>query len=280
MYNDLNRINQRPAPFECYTASDLWTDPYLSEQMLAYHLNPEVDLSSRSPAFIDRSVQWMANRFQVGAQTRIADFGCGPGLYASRLARVGAKVTGIDFSANSIAYAKETAASDGLAIDYINQDYLTYKTSERFDLIIMVMCDFCALSPDQRHRMLRKFHGMLGNGGSVLLDVYSLAAFDQREEAASYEENQLNGFWSPERYFGFLNTFKYEQDKVAVDKYTIIEPSRTRTIYNWLQYFSVEALEGEFTRCGFTVSAIHADVAGAQYKPESTDIAIVANREA
>jgi len=45
-------------------------------------------------------------------------------------------------------------------------------------------------------------------GGSVLLDVYSLTAFEQREETAMVEANLLNGFWSPNKYYGFLNTFK------------------------------------------------------------------------
>lgn len=38
---------------------------------------------------------------------------------------------------------------------------------------------------------------MLKPNRAVLLDVYSLSAFKQREEAATYDLNQLNGFWSP-----------------------------------------------------------------------------------
>jgi len=65
------------------------------------------------------------------------------------------------------------------------------------ELVGMIMCDFCALNPAQRKGMLRKFHKILRPSGSVLLDVYSLSAFDQTEEAAAYEVNQFNGFWSP-----------------------------------------------------------------------------------
>lgn len=38
----LERINARPAPFEFYTASDLWTDEHTSAQMLAFHCRQEV----------------------------------------------------------------------------------------------------------------------------------------------------------------------------------------------------------------------------------------------
>jgi hypothetical protein len=38
MFEELKKINERPKPFEFYTASDLWTDEYISKQMLSYHL--------------------------------------------------------------------------------------------------------------------------------------------------------------------------------------------------------------------------------------------------
>ena len=276
MFKELVEINSRPKPFEFYTASELWTDEHTSEQMLNYHLNPDVDLSSRNRAFIDRSADWIVPRFALAPGKRVADFGCGPGLYATRLARTGADVTGIDFSGRSIRHARETADSEGLDVRYVNQDYLEFETEDRFDLILMIMCDFCALSPDQRRTMLEKFNSLLKQDGSVLLDVYSLKAFEQREEAAIYEKNQLHGFWSPDEYYGFLNTYTYEAEKVVLDKYTLVEASRTRIVYNWLQHFSRERLEEEFSGSGFSIGGAYDDVAGADYTPDSPEIAIAA----
>ncbi|MFC2032686.1 hypothetical protein ACFLUS_04950 [Chloroflexota bacterium] len=124
--------------------------------------------------------------------------------------------------------------------------------------------------------MLSKFHNFLKTGGSVLLDVYSLKAFEQREEVAVYEANMLNNFRSPNKYYGFLNTFKYEREKVVLDKYTIIEADRTRTVFNWLQYFTPEELEREFVECEFKVEGFYSDVAGSPYTPESKEFAVVA----
>jgi SAM-dependent methyltransferase len=278
MFEELTRIHARPKPFEHYTASDLWSDEYTSAQMLNYHLNEEVDLSSRNHPFIERSVAWIVSRFAVGSGTRIADFGCGPGLYTTRLARHGAHVTGVDFSARSIRYAKDIAAKEGLNIRYVNENYLDFETNDRFHLITMIMCDFCALSPGQRRTMLDKFGGLLAPGGSVLLDVYSLAAFAQREESATYQANLLNGFWSPDDYFGFLNTFKYPDEKVMLDKYTIVEKHRSRTVFNWLQYFDLDALKREFAECGLVVDETYADVAGSPYEPGGPEFAVVAKK--
>ena len=278
MFEELEKINARPEPFEFYTASDLWTDEHTSNQMLSFHLNKDIDVSSRNAAFIDRSVEWIASHFNVGTGTKIADFGCGPGLYATRLAQRRAVVTGIDFSKRSIEYARQVATSEGLSIHYVNQNYLEFETDDRFGLMLMIMCDFCALSPTQRKKMLSKFHTMLEPGGSVLLDVYSLTAFEQREETAIYEANLLDGFWSANKYYGFLNTFKYEDKKIVLDKYTLIETSRTRTVFNWLQYFSPETVEREFVECGFTIEKLCSDVAGSPFDPETTEFAVVARK--
>ena len=151
-------------------------------------------------------------------------------------------------------------------------------TDDRFDLILMIMCDFCALSPIQRRKILSKFYTFLKPGGSVLLDVYSLKAFEQREETTVCEANLLNGFWSPNEYYGFLNTFKYEREKVVLDKYTIVETDRTRTIYNWLQYFSPEELEEEFVVCDFGVDDFYSDVAGSPFNSESKEFAVAARK--
>jgi len=278
MFEELEKINERPEPFQFYTASDLWTDEHTSKQMLSFHLNEAIDVSSRNAEFIKRSVEWIVSEFNIGRGTKIADFGCGPGLYAARLAKLGANVTGIDFSKRSIEYAKDVAAREQLDISYVNQNYLEFETEDRFNLVLMIMCDFCALSPKQRKGLLSKFHKILKPGGLILLDVYSLSAFEQREETATYEVNQLNGFWSPNKYYGFLNTFKYNEEKVILDKYTIIEFERTRQVYNWLQYFSPDDLERELKEASFSVKGLYSEVAGAPYDRKSSEFTVIANK--
>ena len=119
MFEELEKINERLEPFQFYTASELWTDEHTSKQMLSFHLNEAIDVSSRNAKFINRSVEWIASEFNIGSDFKIADFGCGPGLYAARLAKRGANVTGIDFSGSSIEYAEGIAAREQLNIIYV-----------------------------------------------------------------------------------------------------------------------------------------------------------------
>jgi cyclopropane fatty-acyl-phospholipid synthase-like methyltransferase len=278
LYQLLDDINNKPEPFEFYTAEELWTDEHTSMKMLECHLNDSVDLSSRNKDFIVRSVQWIVSHFGINMGTCIADFGCGPGLYTTLLVENGADVTGIDFSKRSIAHARMVADKKDLNIEYIRKNYLEFETKKRFDLIMMIFCDYCALSPVQRKTLLATFREQLKPDGAVLLDVYSLTEFDKKEEITTYELNQYDHFWSPEKYYAFLNTFKYPNEKITLDKYTILEETRCRVVYNWLQYFNQELLKNEFEENGFIVEEFYSDVAGSPFSSESPEIAVIARK--
>ena len=279
MFDLLKKINNRPKPFQYYTAPELWTDDHTSKHMLNFHLNESVDISSRKLKFIDKSVEWIYSVFNLNHTSNICDFGCGPGLYTSRLAEKGAKVTGIDFSPRSIEYAKRSAQKNNFQIDYILQNYLEYNTDDKFDLIYMIMCDYCALSPSQRKNLLDKFYKLLDDEGSILLDVFTLNSFEKRTEQSIYEKNMLNGFWSPEDYYCFLNTFIYAAEKIVLDKYTIVEKNRIRVVYNWLQYYSKESLTAEFQENNLKIVNFFSDVAGKKYSPISEEMAIIVKKD-
>ena len=275
MYQKLEDINTRPLPFQYYTADELWTDEYTSQKMLESHLNENINASSRNKMFIENSVKWIISNFGINSNSSICDFGCGPGLYTARFAEKGVNVTGIDFSKRSIDYAKNVAKEKGLTIDYTNQNYLAYDTDKRFDLITMIMCDYCALSPLQREKLVQIFHKLLKPNGLILLDAYTLEAYKKRKEQSVYEMNLLNGFWSSKKYYGFLNTFKYNEQKVVLDKYTIIEEDRNSVIYNWLQYFSPESLKEELKKGNFIVQNLYSDISGSSYDSQSEEMALV-----
>ena len=107
-----------------------WWDPTGSSAML-HKLNPV-----RLKYVRDQVDQHWAldEQGRTPLQGRSAlDVGCGAGLLAEPLARLGAKVTGIDATPEVIAVAREHAAAMGLAIDYRAGD--VQQLDGRFDLI-------------------------------------------------------------------------------------------------------------------------------------------------
>ena len=66
----------------------------------------------------------------------ILDIGCGGGLISEPMARLGAKVTGIDASEKNIKVASLHSESSGLQINYLHSSPEKLTTSEKFDVIL------------------------------------------------------------------------------------------------------------------------------------------------
>lgn len=284
LFTALQDVSTKPAPYSIYNAPAFWNDPYISKQLLNIHLNPKVDMFTRGGEILSRELAWIDERLKIDANTRICDFGCGPGLYTTQWAKAGAHVTGIDISEQSIAYAKQHAAQEGVDVEYLCQDYLQYSSTKKFNLITMIFCIFCELNPEQRAQLLSKFHGLLDDDGVILLDVYSLAPFNEKQEkdasfaSSSFPCSSWSKFWSPEFHYLFTSYFKYVDECLTLDKYTIVEAERIRKVFIWIQYFSFQSLKAEFEASGFEIVEHYSDLAGKEYEADSQTIAIIAKK--
>ncbi|PSW06372.1 class I SAM-dependent methyltransferase [Photobacterium rosenbergii] len=275
MYNKLNETTAKPVVWSAYTADVLWADSHIAKHMLAYHLNPEIEAASRSFDFIDESVNWLVSTFDLGQSSKTIDFGCGPGLYTQRLKKQGiGTVIGLDFSQNSLAYATEQAKLSNLEIEYHLGNYLDYRDSRRFDMITMVMCDLCALSPTQRAVLLGKFKSMLAPNGVIALDVYTATRFEKQTESQTLAKNAMGGFWSAEDYWCIQSSFTYDDDLVTLDKYVISEAQREWTVYNWLQHFTLDMLKAELEPHGLEVKSTYSDLCGKPFA-KSDEMAVI-----
>jgi 2-polyprenyl-6-hydroxyphenyl methylase / 3-demethylubiquinone-9 3-methyltransferase len=127
---DASTVDAREAAHFGAMAADWW-DPKGSSAML-HRLNPPRLAYLR--ARIDAHWGGDPAGFAPLAGKRALDVGCGAGLLAEPLARLGAAVTGIDASADVIAAARAHATQGGIAIDYRVGGVETV-AGERFDLV-------------------------------------------------------------------------------------------------------------------------------------------------
>jgi len=107
-----------------------WWDPDGSSAML-HKLNPVRLAYVRD--MVDQHWQIDEQGFQPLAGKTALDVGCGAGLLAEPLARLGAKVTAIDAASEVIAVAKAHAAGQALQIDY--RHAAVEDLAGRFDLV-------------------------------------------------------------------------------------------------------------------------------------------------
>ena len=108
-----------------------WWDPQGSSAML-HRLNP-VRLAFLREA-IDRHWGCDPEGLKPLAGRRALDVGCGAGLLAEPLARLGAEVTGVDAAEETVAAARAHAAGAGLSIDF-RQGELAELALGTFDLV-------------------------------------------------------------------------------------------------------------------------------------------------
>jgi len=275
MYELLLDISRRPEPFSRYTAMELWTGPHLARQMLSFHLNQETELASRRFETIDEIVNWIDTQLGLSGK-RICDLGCGPGLYAQRYAALGADVTGVDFSAHSIDYARRKAGENQQVIRYVEADYLADGLPLGFDVVTLIYTDFSVLSPSQRANLLERISKMLNPGGRLVMDVAGMGSFAAKEECTLVEDQLMNGFWAEGEYVGIQRSFVYPDECLSVDRYVIVEPAETWQIFNWFQYFTPAGLQQELAGAGFAVEGMFGGLKGEPLEADGDVIGVLA----
>jgi len=249
--NNIITTSNRPKVHEKGT-DQMWTDPYISKNLLEIHLNPEINLASRKPDSIQATLNWILD-YSSGSGLDVLDLGCGPGIYAEELHIRGHKITGIDFSENSIRYAKEQAKIKEFDIDYICQNYLEIEYENQFDLVILIYTDFCILLPAEQELLLSKIKKALKSGGVFAFDFNNERNLDQKIGVKNWETAQ-QGFWSPEPYLCLSEPFHYPEKQVLLFQHILIqENTMPKTFRFWTHYFTMNDIEKMLHDNGFKI---------------------------
>ncbi len=237
----------------------MWTDDHISKQLLDVHLNPDIDLASRRRASIESTVDWILNSVNL-EKMNILDLGCGPGLYAELMAKRGHKVTGVDFSKNSIEYARSEALKKNLDIEYVNQNYLELCEENKYDLVMMLFTDFGVLTPVARKTLLQNVYRALKPNGTFIFDVLSDKDIKLKVAEKSWEMEEC-GFWKDRPYLVLSDSYYYPKDKVILYQHIVIDNSDNFDVYRfWTHFFTSDDLKKMLVQEGFEEIECYNDV--------------------
>ncbi|MCB0913600.1 MAG: class I SAM-dependent methyltransferase, partial [Propionibacteriaceae bacterium] len=139
-----------------------WDEPDFSARMLAEHLSQAHDLASRRTEWIQRQVAWLHHEALAGRPSRVLDLGCGPGLYAHRLAALGHQVHGIDFGPASVAHAR--SHDDTGRCDFTLGDLRTTEFGGPYDAAIFLYGELNVFPPSDALAILRRAGTSLAPG--------------------------------------------------------------------------------------------------------------------
>ena len=159
-----------------------WDDPDFSERMLAEHLSQQHDRASRRAATIDAQVRFLARQVnhEVSHEVshelshenaaRVLDLACGPGLYLHRLARLGYRCHGIDFSPAAIRHARSVAAAEALDCTFEQADLRQADLGRGYALVLLVYGQVNVFPRPVARDILSRAHAALAPGGTFVLE--------------------------------------------------------------------------------------------------------------
>ena len=244
-----------------------WDDPDFSKRMLNEHLSQAHDAASRRFEIIDKHVSWIHNHVLKGKPARILDLGCGPGFYTNRLARLGHRCVGIDFSPASIAYAREQAEEAGLDCMYSQQDIRTADYGDEYGLVMSIFGEFNVFRPEEAKGILTKACRALVPNGFLLLEPHTFEKVVELGRQLSSWYSTEKGLFSDEPHLYLQENFWDAYYNVAIQRYYVINAATGKVAANSssTQAYTNEEYRSLLAECGFGEVAFHPSLG------ESTD---------
>jgi SAM-dependent methyltransferase len=118
------------------------------------------------------------NRFLVAEVAelepgRALDLACGEGQNAIWLATLGWQVVGVDYSEVAISKARERANRDGVQVDFVCADLVSYEPAPAaFDLVVVL---YLHIPADERRGVMERAAAALAPGGTFVFVGHDLA---------------------------------------------------------------------------------------------------------
>jgi SAM-dependent methyltransferase len=250
-------VDRTPKPAPWSEGDNIpWDDPGFSKRMLAEHLSQEHDLASRRSETIDQHVEWIFSEVLGSRPARLLDLACGPGLYTIRLARLGCECVGIDFSPASIRHARDIATAEAdLSCTYHQADVRDESSAEGFDLVMMIYGQFNVFPRDRGLEILKRAHGALKPGGSLLLEIQSREQIqnDGRQGPSWYTAQ--SGLFSGEPHLVLQENFWDADAGASTTRFSIID-GQTGTVSTYAlsnEAYTEDELTNALRLAGFNV---------------------------
>lgn len=199
-----------------------WHEAEFSRRMLGEHLTQAHDRASRRLAIIDEHVGRI-HRMTGAAEASVLDLCCGPGLYATRLARLGHPVRGIDFAPASIAYAERLAADQGIECEFIEGDVRSAEYGGGHALAMLIFGEFNMFSPDDAALVLSRIHGALAPEGRILIEAHRLDFVRELGKRPRWWTAESSGVFSDQPYLCLMENLWDESSSVAIQRYYVVD---------------------------------------------------------
>lgn len=275
-------VVRRQSPPEPWAEGDKipWDDPGFSRRMLSEHLSQEHDAASRRFETIERHVEWIHSQVLLGKPTRVLDLACGPGLYTSRLARLGHSCVGVDFSPAAVAHARGEAARADLACRYVEGDIRAGSFGGGYGLAMLIFGEINVFRREEARGIVESAHDALAEGGLLLLEPHTFEAVRRMGTCGTRWYASEQGLFSEGPHLCLQESFWNERQHVAIERYYVVDAGS-----GGVERYSasIQAYEDDEYRrlledAGFVNLTFHSSLCGGEGASQGDFMAVVAEK--
>ncbi len=164
--------------------SGIWNERYMDEK--ANILNLKRNLKELK----------IIKRYLPSRRVSILDVPCGYGRISNPLAEEGYSVTGVDINKFFIDIANDEAKKKKIEINYIVSDFLKFKITRRFDVVLNIFTSIGYLETEEKNqRFIKKLCNSVNKNGILIIETINpreiLENYSTKEEFKTKDGNKI-----------------------------------------------------------------------------------------
>lgn len=201
----------------------------------------------------------------------ICDLCSGVGRHSLELARRGFTVTGVDRTERYLQQARETAKSEGLAIEFVHEDMRRFCREEAFDVVLNLFTSFGYFEAQRDDRQaIENAHRSLKTGGRLVLDlmgkeiiarIFGPRDWHPVEGGVMLEERRICDGWTR-----------------IENRWILIKDGQSREWTFSHRLYSAAELCRLLEDCRFSQTEVYGDLDGSPYDEKAQRMVVVAQK--
>lgn len=216
-------------------------------------------------------VERIVSLLGVKPGTHILDLCCGIGRHSLELARRGFHVTGVDRTRSYLDRASKQAETEGLKVDFVQDDMRTFCRPEAFDAVINMFTSFSYFEdPEEDKQVVVNVYRSLKSGGAFVLETMGKEVL-----ARVFKEKD----WREENGIFLLTEHKVSNNWGWMENRWIMFKDDKRTEFKVThRLYSAVELASLFTECEFRHIDAYGDLSGSAYDHTARRLVMVARK--
>jgi SAM-dependent methyltransferase len=244
--------------------------PWYEDELFWEHFEPLLFNQKRVESTVSE-IDSVLSLTQIKPPQAVLDICCGIGRHSVELAKRGFSVTGVDRTALYLAKARLQAHTEGIAIEFVQEDMRKFRRTEQFDCAINLFTSFGYFDdPADDVAVLANIYQSLRKGGVLVMEMLGKEIL-----AKSFRERD----WQEVDDLIVLEERKVANGWSAVEsRWILLDGNARYEAKLFVRHYSGTELKALLQSVGFELVTIYGSLAGIPYDHQAARLVVVARK--